>query len=117
IRQEDVLDVVGMVDHVVVHATPGSENAVDVAVAREIFAQPRQRFFIPAEVEALRGTRWKGRSLHRPHCIVTGTAQNGPAQRLARRNALPDNGAVPKKPAGGLRNTIYEQQTRSSRRL
>lgn len=36
---------------------------------------------------------------------------------LARRNALPDNGVVPKKPAGGLRNTIYEQQTRSSRRL
>ena len=49
-------------------------------------------------------------------------AANGPARwaspdGLARRNALPDNGVVPKKPAGGLRNTIYEQQTRSSRRL
>jgi lysophospholipid acyltransferase (LPLAT)-like uncharacterized protein len=36
---------------------------------------------------------------------------------LAERGAVPDNEAVQKKPAGGLRNTIYEQQTRSSRRM
>ncbi len=31
--------------------------------------------------------------------------------------AVPDNAPVEKKPGGGLRNTIYEQQTRSGRRL
>lgn len=37
---------------------------------------------------------------------------------LARPGSLPDNALVPKDPdGGGLRNTIYEQQTRSSRRL
>ena len=42
IRQQHLLDVVGMIDDVVVHAAARSENAVDVAEAREILAQPRQ---------------------------------------------------------------------------
>lgn len=37
--------------------------------------------------------------------------------KLAKRGAVTENAAVEKKPGGGLRNTIYQQQTRSGRRL
>jgi lysophospholipid acyltransferase (LPLAT)-like uncharacterized protein len=40
--------------------------------------------------------------------------RGGALPRLARRETMT---AVQKKPAGGLRNTIYQQQTRSSRKL
>ncbi len=64
IRQQHVLDVVGMIDDVVVHAARRSEHAIDIAEAREILAQLRQRFVAPAEVEALGRPGRKGRGLH-----------------------------------------------------
>jgi len=49
--------------------------------------------------------------------VCTGALYRRWAGRLAQRDALPDNDPVQEKPGGGLRNTIYEQQTRSGRRL
>jgi len=50
--------------------------------------------------------------------LTISPAEKSAISALAECGALPDNGPVPKEPdGGGLRNTIYEQQTRSGRRL
>jgi hypothetical protein len=58
-----------MIDHVVINATAGREDAVNIAIAREILAQPRQSFVAPAEIETLGRTGRKRAGLH-PHIVA-----------------------------------------------
>jgi len=55
VRQQHPLDVVGVVDDVVVNASAGREDSIDVAELREIAAEARERFVVAAEIEAFAG--------------------------------------------------------------
>jgi hypothetical protein len=65
VRQQHALDVVGVVDDVVVHASAGREDAIAVAILREIAPQAGQRLIAAAKIEAFGGAGRQCYGLHR----------------------------------------------------
>ena len=116
VGEQHVLDVVRVVDDVVVDAAAGREHAVDVAVSAR-----NTRAAAPA-IRRCRRDRSPRRARGDPSIVASRTLYLRP------RSPLRSKACAARRPSrqwrraeetrgGGLRNTIYEQQTRSGRRL